>query len=341
MLLKTTDNKQSQIDELKALLSLKSISTKQQELISKEISNLSKGLKGEKDSAYEIDFHLKESKNWVIIHDLRIEHNGRVAQIDHLLINRLLEAFVIETKNFSADLQINEEGEFTAWYNKKPFGIPSPISQNQKHIAVLQDLVKNLPLPTRLGMQLTPVFFNVIMVSNTQRITRPKKLETKNVIKSEQIKEWVTKSNPDDAGIGHIFSSFAKMVSSETLEDIGRTFLLQHKPLTPNYNAKFSIHADEKSEPEAQEKPIVEIKKTTKIASFKLASKLGISKNELLEKFTNDGLLEVIDDEHKLTEHGKRMGGELKYTPKTGSYFLWPEDLLAAARQPAHQNTVP
>ena len=37
------------------------------------------GLKGEQEAAYHIDFHLKDSKNWAIIHDLRIEWNGRVA----------------------------------------------------------------------------------------------------------------------------------------------------------------------------------------------------------------------------------------------------------------------
>ncbi|MFC7420732.1 nuclease-related domain-containing protein [Iodobacter arcticus] len=149
-------------------------------------------------------------KKWAVIHDFRIEHKGRVAQIDHLIINRFLEIFVIETKNFSADLQINEVGEFTAWYHKKPIGIASPLVQNEKHIAVLKDLINSSPMPTRLGISLTPSFSNIVMLSNHQRITRPKKIDSQNIIKAEQIKDWLTKTNVDNASIIHIFSSMAK-----------------------------------------------------------------------------------------------------------------------------------
>src|SRR3546814_3580528 len=54
----------------------------------KELRNRRAGLKGERDSAYLIDFDYASSPNWAVIHDLRLEHGGRTAQIDHLLINR-------------------------------------------------------------------------------------------------------------------------------------------------------------------------------------------------------------------------------------------------------------
>ena len=37
-------------------------------------------IKGESESAYLIDFHFAASLNWAVIHDLRVEHNDRVAQ---------------------------------------------------------------------------------------------------------------------------------------------------------------------------------------------------------------------------------------------------------------------
>ena len=46
-------------------------------------------MKGEQEAAYHIDFHLKDSQNWAVIHDLRVEWNGRGAQMDHLHIDRL------------------------------------------------------------------------------------------------------------------------------------------------------------------------------------------------------------------------------------------------------------
>jgi len=56
-------------------------------MVDQEIRALKAGRRGEHDTAYEIDFHLGESKNTMVLHDLRFElDDGRVAQIDHLLI---------------------------------------------------------------------------------------------------------------------------------------------------------------------------------------------------------------------------------------------------------------
>ena len=68
----------------------------------------------------------------MIIHDFRIECDGRTAQIDHLIINRFLDIWVCESKHFSEGITINEHGECSAFYDSKPYGVPSPIEQNKK-----------------------------------------------------------------------------------------------------------------------------------------------------------------------------------------------------------------
>lgn len=78
MIIKSADEKQSQLDELNGFLALPNLSEKQHELISKKIHALKQGALGEKNSEYEINSYLKDSKNCAVIHDLRIEHNGRV-----------------------------------------------------------------------------------------------------------------------------------------------------------------------------------------------------------------------------------------------------------------------
>lgn len=44
-----------------------------------------------------------------MIHDLRIDQCGRVAQINHLLINRFLDIFVLESKNYDYGVKMSEE----------------------------------------------------------------------------------------------------------------------------------------------------------------------------------------------------------------------------------------
>lgn len=63
-----------------------------------------------------------------------------------------------------------------------------------------------------------------------------------------------------------------------------------------------------------------------KVTSSKLAQKLGMKTNDLIEKLVSSGYLELRDAKHYLTAKGKASGGEFRMSPKYGPYFLWPEN---------------
>lgn len=63
-----------------------------------------------------------------------------------------------------------------------------------------------------------------------------------------------------------------------------------------------------------------------KLTSSKLAQKLGVKTNELLDKLITAQYLEVREGKNYLTEKGKDAGGEFRMSPKFGPYFLWPTD---------------
>lgn len=65
----------------------------------------------------------------------------------------------------------------------------------------------------------------------------------------------------------------------------------------------------------------------SKITSSKLAKKNGIKTSELLKKLEAKGLLSEQDGKHTITEKGKDIGGEFKYSKRFGPYFIWPEDI--------------
>ncbi|WHZ18689.1 MAG: hypothetical protein OJF55_000838 [Rhodanobacteraceae bacterium] len=89
MLIKQADDHTEELAQLeRAAGSLKGEAAKRAE---GELRLRKAGIQGEADSAYQIDFHFGQSPNRAVIHDLRLEHNGRVAQIDHLIINRRLD----------------------------------------------------------------------------------------------------------------------------------------------------------------------------------------------------------------------------------------------------------
>ena len=86
MILKQADDHTADIQALQALLAHPDAGGQTRRIIDKEIRSIGLGPRGENEAAYEINFHVRLSPNWVVIHDLRIETEHRVAQIDHLLI---------------------------------------------------------------------------------------------------------------------------------------------------------------------------------------------------------------------------------------------------------------
>ncbi|MCL2020532.1 MAG: phospholipase D-like domain-containing protein [Betaproteobacteria bacterium] len=61
-----------------------------------------------------------------------------------------------------------------------------------------------------------------------------------------------------------------------------------------------------------------------KLTTSKLAQKLGVKTNELIERLVKFGYLEARDGKNYITAKGKEAGGEFRTSPKFGPYFLWP-----------------
>ncbi|WP_064608580.1 phospholipase D family protein [Photobacterium sp. J15] len=69
----------------------------------------------------------------------------------------------------------------------------------------------------------------------------------------------------------------------------------------------------------------------TKLTTSKLAKSHGMKTNELLDKFLTAGYLQLVDERYFLTDEGKAIGGEFKYSKRFGPYFLWPVNVLDKA----------
>ena len=241
MIIKEADDKKSQIAVLEELSSRRDARPEVRKRIEKEIRNIRAGIKAEEEAAYEIDFHFGASKNYAVIHDLRIEVEGRVAQIDHLVIGRFLDIWVCETKSFCEGIAINEQGECSRFYNNKPFGMSSPFEQNKKHILVLGSLFKAglVQLPKRLGFTIKPKMTGVVLVSKNARISRPKVkvAGVERIIKSDQFRSLIEEMNESDNNP----LSMTKVIGRETLESLARAIASQHKPIAFNWAGKFGL----------------------------------------------------------------------------------------------------
>jgi hypothetical protein len=227
--LKKADDKSKRLSLLIDLQKSPLLDARQKKWAREEVGRLRKGIEGEKDSAFFLGRYFKGGENHVLLHDLRLEFEGDVAQIDHLVINRLGRFYLIETKNYAGNVSINAHGEFTVEYDDDRFGVPSPIEQSHRHERVLRRLLERLEISNRLGTSLD--FHHVVMFHPKAIITRPlaSEFDTSCVIKADQFPSWHRRFVDTNLGIGTVLRGVANVRSLETAKEWGEKLVRQHR----------------------------------------------------------------------------------------------------------------
>jgi hypothetical protein len=241
MLVKTADGRNGDVIALERLLDRPDVPGATRKRIEQEIAQIRSGEKADRDAAYDIELHFGRSDNWATIHDLRIEVDGLAAQIDHLIINRLAEVWVCESKAFAEGVSVNEHGEWSRWWNGRQTGIPSPIEQNHRHIHLLERVFDDglVRAPKRLGfVPMKPRLRSLVLVSNNARIGRPRRRVNgmDEVIKAEQLKT-------------RLFDEFDKspewklamVIGKEGLAAFARDLVALHRPIAFDWPARFGL----------------------------------------------------------------------------------------------------
>ncbi len=144
-----------------------------------------------------------------------------------------------ESKSYSGGVKVNEFGEWITFRDRRPVGIPSPIEQNRRHIAVLERAIKlgYVELPRRV-IAIKPTFINIVLVSQNGSIGRPRKKapELDAIVKVDQFRSHLLKRN---------FSNLTmlKLVSADTLERFGRQLVALHQPTERDWAKRYGLQA--------------------------------------------------------------------------------------------------
>ena len=173
MLIKDRDVKEGAINQLRELQYL-NLSPRKKFLIERELKNLSPGEDGGKNASHFINFYCAESRNWAVIHDLRVEYDGLTTQIDHLLINQYYDIFLFDSKNYTYSLKITADGGFLVFDGRQYQSVDSPLEENENRIQVLRNvLIENRIVPKRMGITCKPRIESFVLVSPRSNILRP------------------------------------------------------------------------------------------------------------------------------------------------------------------------
>lgn len=76
-----------------------------------------------------------------VFNNLRLEHEGEVAQIDHLVFHRA-GFIIVESKSVTSSVRINEREEWARQWNGRWSGMPSPVLQARRQADLLRALLQ-------------------------------------------------------------------------------------------------------------------------------------------------------------------------------------------------------
>jgi hypothetical protein len=210
--------------------------------LQRDRSTILSALKHERDSAYHLDFFFNDSPDWALLHDLRLEMGEQTAQIDHLLIGRQLDIYVIESKYYNAEVRVSAAGEFVYYFDKKPVTVPSPVVRNRHHIDFLGSYLEcNGLLPQRLGLTVRPRFHSVVLLSPTSRLTLPARPgpEISEVMRADRFLQGFNRQLREP-GLGD-FVAMARQVTPEGLSTLATRLAQRHLPRGIDFAARYGL----------------------------------------------------------------------------------------------------
>lgn len=233
MLIKSPDDKKKRLRLLEELKNSNLLDERQKDWLRSEYRRMAPGVAGERDAAHYLDLSFSESKNHAILHDLRLEADGQTAQIDHLIVNRALTFYMLETKTYSGSLHINEQGEFMVEYSgERRYGIESPLEQSRRHETVLKKVLERLKITGRAGIATS--FVHVVMMHPKAIIHRPSadKFDTSMVIKADQFATWHS-NYIDKIGVASALVGVMNLHGRDTVNEWGNALKGEHRPTNP------------------------------------------------------------------------------------------------------------
>ncbi len=228
---------------LKDLLS-RNLGSEKTFLIERELKNLNPAENGGLNAAHLFNFYCADSPQWAVIHDLRIESNGVATQIDHMLINRFFEIFLLDSKNYCYNLKIAADGEFFVFDGRRYHAIDSPIEENHKRIQVVKDLLaEHKILPRRMGIAIRPNIQSYVLVFPGANVLRPPGsiYDTRSVVRADFITQTLLKPLKGVKGTVKKIQHLSGRYKTEVLEKAARRIVALNRPCPVDYQQMFDL----------------------------------------------------------------------------------------------------
>lgn len=238
--------------------------------IEKDINLIKQGLEGES----RVYFELKSSLLPIVcLHDVRIksdpEKDGKesFSQIDFIVItNKFI--YVMETKNLTGNIEVNENGEFIRDINYKDNtvreGMYNPLSQAKRHSKTLKNALEKAGLLE--GLEAFPVKYITVMANYKTIIDRtcaPDDVKS-SIFRCDQIVSFLEKEMSSN--------EYDLILTDSKIMNIGKAILNMHTPKDINESEthKFSAcnYNNYKNENQSLNKVLSDIEYNNNVTSI-------------------------------------------------------------------------
>ena len=207
--------------------------------IERDMKLLAYGIAGEESVAFELN---NSYLPIIVLHDLRLEHEGLTAQIDYLIITTKF-CLVVECKNLFGNLEVNSRGEFIRELDfngkRKKEGIYSPVTQNVRHMEMIKQLrlanKKNPLMRAALDKYFDDLYRSVIVLANPKTVINlkraPKNVKDQ-IIRSDQLIEYIKRLIRENKDLAS---------SEKEMYEMAEFFVGLHKENTVDYAEKYLL----------------------------------------------------------------------------------------------------
>jgi hypothetical protein len=238
MLLKSADEKSHFVTQLQDILAHPALARERRPFVEKEIRALQAQIETQSQSGRAIDEFLEMSEQVVVLHDLRLPHNGRTVNVDHVLINLSLEVVVLSTQHFASGLKMTSKGEFEKIVAGRSSAIRNPLEDSVKALDAVKEACRSMSWPTRLGVQLLPEYRHWVLLHQNATIVRDVPTIFPNILSADEFLLEYVRSN---ASLKQGLVSLARGVSIKTLEQLATRLLNLHRPLKDDLSSRFGV----------------------------------------------------------------------------------------------------
>jgi len=231
------------------------------------------GLAAEKQMAFYLKRAFADREDIFVLNDIRLERDGEVAQIDHLIIHAY-GFIIIESKSVSSTVSVNKHAEWKRIYNNKESGMRSPIQQAKIQAsfltAYLQEKGSTLFRETIINKVIAkPKYdnykFDVLVAISDTGIIKRENIDLPEVLKADAIpdkilalistrKKDILKAlvNPFSTSDGYTFhldtvrkiASFLKTMHISATSQHKEATTVQEKPITYGKNPETQSDAN-------------------------------------------------------------------------------------------------